>query len=91
MAALTSTNVTAMWANDAADKCALYAIKGMSAADTIDFGASNIGAFKAIKFAVIIGTTFAGAATCTVATTVVTVPAGPSLDAGYMLVWGVSV
>lgn len=91
MAALTSSTVLNVWTNDAADRCALYAIKGMTAADTIDFGASGLGNFRAVKFAVIIGTTFAGAATCTVGSvTVVTIPAGPALDAGYMLVWGVA-
>jgi hypothetical protein len=90
MAALTNTSVQPEWCNNAADKMTLYAIKGMTAADTIDFGGSGLGTYKAVKFAVIIGTTFAGNAVCAVASTVVTIPAGPANDAGYMLVWGVS-
>jgi uncharacterized membrane protein len=72
------------WNNGAADKAALYALRDVSTGDTADLAQD----FLAVKQAVMLGTTVNGSAVASVSGTVVTMPAGLSSDAAYLLAWG---
>ncbi len=74
MAVLTQVNCLRVWADGLSDRVALYALRKVTTADTIDLAAD----FLITKQAIMIGTT------------VVTMPAGLSNDAAYLLVWGAS-
>lgn len=86
MALLDSTHCAEVWADGQADKASLYALRNVTAADTIDLSVQ----FSVIKRALVMGTTSSGAAPATFAGTIVTIPSGLNADAGYMLVWGAS-
>jgi hypothetical protein len=72
------------WQNGEADRVALFALRNVTAGDTADLGQW----FLNLKRAVVLATTVAGAAAGTVSGTVVTLPAGLSGDAGYLLAFG---
>ena len=81
MTALTANHYPRKWQNDAADKCALYALQGAVTGDTIDVGED----FLVVKQAILMATTVTLAFTCAIAGTVLTMPAGlggSSPDAG---------
>lgn len=88
MAALESTRYPLQWMDGQSDRVALYALRDISAGDTVDLAQQ----FTVLKRAVIMGTTVAAAVGATVGTgvdaTKVTVPSGASRDAGYLLVYG---
>ncbi|QES45253.1 hypothetical protein DEJ49_33485 [Streptomyces venezuelae] len=88
MAALATTRYPLMWLNGESDRVALYALRDVSAGDLCDLAQE----FTVLKRAVIMGTTVAAATSATVGTgadaTKVTIPAGASRDAGYLLVYG---
>jgi hypothetical protein len=87
MAALEPNRYPLMWMNGESDRCALYALRDITASDTVDL----IQQFTVVKRAVIMGTTVAAAVGASVSgSTVVTVPAGANRDAGYLLVYGVA-
>ncbi len=86
MAVLTSSNVVRQWSEGESDRTALYALRKVTSADTIDLVAD----FMVVKQAAALGTTVAGTAACTVSGSVVTMPAGLANDAGWLLAWGVS-
>ncbi len=88
MAALGTTRYPLMWMNGESDRVALYALRDITAGDTVDLAEQ----FTCLKRAVIMGTTVAAAVSSAVGTgvdaTKVTVPAGATRDAGYLLVYG---
>ena len=86
MAVLTQINCMRVWADGMSDRTALFALRKVTAGDTIDLATD----FSVVKQAVMIGTTVNGSATASVSGTVVTMPAGLSNDAAYLLVWGAS-
>jgi hypothetical protein len=68
------------------ERIVLYAMRNITAADTIDLS----GDFNPPLRAALVGTTLAGAVlVSTFAGNVLTIPAGPNKDAAYMLVYGV--
>lgn len=84
--ALTPNHYPRQWEDGAADKTALYALRGVTTGDTVDVG----GDFMTVKQAIVLSTTTPLAFTAAIAGAVLTMPAGLSADAGYLLVWGVS-
>lgn len=85
MAALASSRFPLMWMDGQSDRCALYALRDVTANDTIDVAQE----FTVVKRAVIMGTTVAASvsASVTIPTTIV-IPAGANRDAAYLLVYG---
>jgi len=90
MAVLDSRSVFKVFADGDSDRVVLYALRKVSAGDTVDTGPSGLTDFSAPKQAFAMGTTVAGTASVAIAGTVLTMPAGLANDAGYMLVWGAS-
>jgi hypothetical protein len=86
MAVLTGINCVRVWADGLSDRTALYALRKVTSADTIDLS----GDFQVVKQAIMLGTTVAGSAVAAFSGTVVTMPAGLSNDAAYLLAWGAS-
>ncbi len=86
MAALEPNRYPLMWMNGESDRVALYALRDITASDTIDV----VQQFTIIKRAVIMGTTVAAAVGASISGTTVTVPAGANRDGGYLLVYGVA-
>jgi hypothetical protein len=87
MAALDPTRFPKQWQDGQAERTALYALRNITTADTVDLA----GDFTVVKRAVLLGTTVAGATSAVVsANTVITIPAGVSADAGYLLAFGVA-
>ncbi|WP_055563618.1 hypothetical protein [Streptomyces atriruber] len=86
MAALDSNRYPLMWMNGESDRVALYALRDVTATDTVDV----VQQFTVVKRAVIMGTTVAAAVGASVSNTTVTVPAGANRDGGYLLVYGVA-
>jgi hypothetical protein len=85
MAVLTTSNVAKVFENGLSDCIVLYALRKVSSGDTFDCGAD----FSSPKLAHCTGTTVLGqASVVTITGTVITLPAGLTNDAGYMLVWG---
>lgn len=89
MAALTSAQISRVWSDDAADRTAVYKVSKVTAGDTVDLGPSGVVAdYQLVKQCAMLATTVSGTAACTVSGTVITMPAGLSNDAGYIMVWG---
>jgi hypothetical protein len=88
MSAITGQQARLEWAAGDTDRAALYALRDVSTGDTFDLGINGAGQFLALKEAIMMGTTVQGTSTATVTGTVVTMPAGLSLDACYLLAWG---
>lgn len=84
MAALATTRYPLQWSNGESDRVALYALRDITAADTVDLSQE----FTVVKRAVIMGTTVSAALAGSVSNTTVTIPAGANRDAGYLLVYG---
>jgi hypothetical protein len=81
MAALTAAQVLQVWAEGRSDRAALYALRNVTAGDTADLSAD----FSVVKQAIMLGTTVNGAGVATASGTAVTMPAGLSKDAAYLL------
>lgn len=89
MAAITGKQVKRLYFDGNAAMMALYVIRNASTGDTVDFGPSGQGDFLAVKQAAMVGSTVPGAASAAVSGgTVVTMPAGLSGDALYLMAWG---
>lgn len=84
MAALNANQYPFQWEDGVSDRTALFALRNVNTGDTCDLGQW----FLLLKRAVVLGTTVAGAASATVAGTVVTMPSGLSGDAAYLLAYG---
>jgi hypothetical protein len=74
---------TLLWQDGDAAKTALYALKGASEGDTIDFGPSGSGHFNALTRAVVVGSDIG--TTAGIEGTIVTVPHGMTNDSKYYL------
>jgi hypothetical protein len=88
MAALTNDQIGVAFKEGTCEKTALYTLKNVSAADTVDLA----GEFKVVKRAGIVsasGTTIAAVSTIT-SNTVCTIPTGPANDGVWLLVCGVA-
>jgi len=83
------TNVVKLAGDGLSSEVVLYALRKVTAGDTIDLSVD----FNPPIAAALIGTAGAAAGTSAVVTTfagnVLTIPAGPSNSAGVMVVWGV--
>lgn len=88
MAAITGKQVKRLYYDGQAAMIAMYVVRNVNSADTLDLGVSGLGDFLAVKQAVMIGSTVAGSAVATVSGTTVTIPAGVSSDAIYLMAWG---
>lgn len=86
MATLTGINIVRVYAEGVADRLCLYAMRKVTTGDTFDLVAD----FSVPKQAIVLGTTTQMAFTAGIAGTVITIPAGLSADAGWLLVWGAS-
>ena len=84
MAVLGLQQVSRIFADGSADRIALYAFRNAITGDTRDLSVD----FLIVKQAVIVGSTVMDVIACSVSGTVVTMPAGLSSDAGYLLAWG---
>lgn len=84
MAALIPQQYAKQWQDGQAERTALYALRNVSTGDTADLTED----FTILKRAIILGVTVAGAAAASVSGTTVTIPAGVSSDAGYLLAFG---
>lgn len=71
-----------------AERVVLYALRNVTAADTLDLALE----FSQVRYACLIGTTVVGAVlVATITGSVLTIPAGLNHDAGYLLVFGVHI
>lgn len=87
MAVLTNANCVELFRDGRSDTTVLYALRNVTTGDTFDCASQLSG----VKRAVILGTTVAGSeAVSTITGTVITIPAGISSDAGWMLAYGPS-
>jgi hypothetical protein len=87
MAVLTAAQVVQMWSDTGARLFTLFRVEDLTSGDTVDLGA--LGFYRQVKQAMFMGATVNGTAAGTISVAVVTVPAGLSHDAAYMLVDGV--
>jgi hypothetical protein len=85
MAALTTNQCFPVWRDGLSDTTILYSLRNITTGDTADLSAD----FSALKLAALVGTTVLGAAQATVTGNSVTIPAGVSHDAAWLLAWGV--
>lgn len=84
MAILPPNRYPLMWMDGQAERTALYGARNIDGGDQLDVWEQ----FSVVKRAVIMGTTVAASASCTVSGTLVTIPAGANDDAAYVLVFG---
>ena len=90
MAPIGSQRVLKVFENGDADKLALYALRAVNGGDTIEMGPSGMNDFLSIEQAIVLGTTVSLATVATINGSVLTLPAGLTSDAGYLMVWGSS-
>lgn len=88
MAVISGLQIKRLFTDGEAAQLALFAIRNVSTGDTVDLGPSGAATFLNVKQAAMIGATVQGAAAASVSGTVVTMPAGLSGDAIYLLAWG---
>lgn len=86
MAALTTDQRELVYKDGVCSLTGLYALKNVTAADTVDVGAE----FKVVKRAGIVSDTGTTIASCTITGTVLTIPSGPTADGVWLLVVGVA-
>jgi len=86
MALLTGDQVAVVYQDGSCGKTVLLALKGVTAADTVDL----VGILKVIKRCGMVSDTGTTIAACTIAGTVVTIPTGPASDGVWLLAVGVS-
>lgn len=87
MALLTNDQAVMVYMDGACSRAALYALKNVDAADTVDVANH----FKVVKRAGIVSDTGTHiAAVSTITGTVLTIPAGPADDGVWLLVVGVA-
>jgi hypothetical protein len=84
MAVIGMNMVCRVFADGAADRIALYALRDVTSGDTRDLAVD----FLNIKSAAAISASSAAVLACTTAGTVVTIPAGFTADSGYLVVIG---
>lgn len=84
MALASGNQVKRLFFDGQAAMMAVYVIRNVTAADTVNLSAD----FLNVKQAAMIGSTVAGSAVASVTGTTITIPAGVSGDAIYLMVWG---
>lgn len=84
MAILPPNRYPLQWMDGQAERTALYAARNITTGDQLDVWEQ----FSVVKRAIAMGTTVAAAGTLSVSGTLVTIPAGVSADAAYILVFG---
>lgn len=87
MAVLSSDQVSLCFADGTCARTVLLSLKNVSAADTADLAQW----LKVIKRCGLVSDTGATIAGCSIAGTVITIPAGPSNDGVWILAVGVAV
>lgn len=86
MATLTSSNCTLVYTDGKADLVALFALRKVSAGDTVDV--ATLSNFQLVNRGVVLGVSAFAEIAATFTGTVVTMPSGLASDSGYLLVWG---
>jgi len=86
MATLTANNCTLVYSAGSADLVALFALRKVTAGDTVDI--SVLSSFQIVNRGVVLGVSAFVEIAATFTGTVVTMPSGLSNDSGYLLVWG---
>jgi hypothetical protein len=86
VALLTSDQVERVYQDGRCGRSALYSLKNVDAADTVDVAAD----FKVVKRGGIVSDTGTTIAAVTIAGTVLTIPTGPVDDGVWLLVVGVA-
>lgn len=86
MTLLDPTHVTAVYVDGNCSRTVLFSLKGATAGDTADVSAH----FTTVKRAGIVSDTATTIAGCSIAGTVVTIPAGPAADGIWLLAVGVA-
>ena len=89
MAALTADQVRKVFTDDGPRRWGLFAVLNTTTGDTIPM--DTMGYYRKVNQSVFMGCTVAGTIAGTQAGAVITVPAGLSADAAYMLVDGISI
>lgn len=88
MAVLTAANCTLVHTQGVADLVALFAMRKVSAGDTIDIATIAGAGFQLVKSGVVLGVSAFVEIAATFTGTVVTMPSGLTNDSAYLLVWG---
>lgn len=89
MAQLGAANVIQLYQRGDADMVGLFGLRDVSAGDTVDLSTvAAEPAFQSVKRAAVIATTDFVEIAANIAGTVVTMPAGLAVSAGYLTVWG---
>lgn len=86
MATLSSANCTLVYTDGKADLVALFALRKVSAGDTVDI--ATLSSFQLVNRGVVLGVSAFVEIAATFTGTVVTMPSGLAADSGYLLVWG---
>jgi len=84
MALASGNQVKRLYYDGEAAMMAVYVVRNVTTADTVNL--SND--FLNIKQAAMIGSTVSGSSVASVSGTVITIPAGVSGDAIYLMAWG---
>jgi hypothetical protein len=89
MAVIAGQQVVIAWQEGTSSKVALIAVKNVTTGDTLDLGPTGATTqFRQLKAAVMLGATVIGSASASIAGTVITMPAGLSADAAWILAFG---
>lgn len=89
MAALTGLNVDVLYNQGGADLFAAFALRNINTNDTLDLSVTGVQPpFQVIRKAVVMSNGSNMAAICTVAGTVITMPAGLASASAYLSVTG---
>lgn len=86
MATIAAAQVIPVYTSGAADLVALFALRNVSAGDTIDV--ATLTNFQIVKRGVVMGVSDFVEIAATFAGTVVTMPGGLANSSGYLLIWG---
>lgn len=84
MALASGNQVKRLFFDGQAAMMAVYVVRNVTTADTVNLSSD----FLNIKQAAMIGSTLAGSAVASVTGTTITIPAGVSGDAIYLMAWG---
>lgn len=89
MAVISGQQVTIAYQEGTAAKIALVAVKNVTTGDTLDLGPTGASAqFRQLKGAVMLGSTVIGSAAASISGTTITMPAGLTNDAAWVLAFG---
>ncbi len=86
MSILSAANCTQVYSTGSADLLALFALRKVTAGDTIDL--ATVSSFQIVQRGVVLGISSFVEIAATFTGTVVTMPSGLSNDSAYLLVWG---